>query len=101
MIVFYSAPVTQDQYAVGDITGRHHDLPDAFTDHNLPLQGVNSVYGKVVRVRLLGGASVCAVIRKDSVKLGDDNPGMFGNSIYELNIGVYAGCINPSQTLLE
>ena len=97
MIVFYSAPVTQDQYAVGDILGRHHDLPDAFSDHNLPLQGVNSVYGKAVRVRLLGGASVCAVLRK----LGDENTGMYDNSIYELNIGVYAGCINPSHSLLE
>ena len=91
MIVFYSAPVTQDQYAVGDITGRHYDLPDTFTDHNLPLQGVNSVYSKVVRVRLQGGASVCAVLRKDSVKLGDDNPGMYGSSIYGHSIEVVQG----------
>lgn len=69
---FIPESITEDQFAVGNITGRHHSLPDTFIDHNLPLQGQNSVYGEQVKVVLKGGASVCAVLRKNSMKLKED-----------------------------
>jgi len=57
---------SSDQFPVGDISGRYSDLPHAFTDLNLPLHGAHSVYGKLVKLVLQDGTSVCTQLRKDT-----------------------------------
>ncbi|KAF6041669.1 hypothetical protein EB796_000012 [Bugula neritina] len=55
---------SSDQFSVGDISGRYSDLPHTFTDLNLPLHGAHSVYGKLVKLVLQDGTSVCTQLRK-------------------------------------
>ena len=58
----------ENHLAIGNITARHGSITPQFIDYNLPLQGENSVYGRQLKVTLKDGASLCAALKKDSMK---------------------------------